>query len=150
MNWFVYYIALIILNILSLLFFRNSIHMSYLSLIPLCLLGNSMFQAYYYAHHKAQEPNTAYSTESNLTDREWRQISRYSVSSHLIAIPLYFPFVFFFSWGKLLSFVLFVTALLGGSIWFRVRHSKELQERYDQEKNELWEQERKEEMGQWK
>lgn len=150
MKWFVYYIVMLTLNVLSLILFHKSIHMAYLSLIPLCLLVNSIFQAYYHANRQAQEPNTTYSAKSNLTVLEWEQVSRYTIHSHLIFIPLYLPFVFFFSWGKLLSFVLFVAAFLGGSIRFRIRHGKEMQERYRQEKRELNEQQKKEEMGRWK
>ena len=150
MKWNIYYTAMVILNFLSLILFRKSIHVEYLSLIPLCLLGNSVFQAYYYANRQAQEPNTTYSAKSNLTDLEWEQVSRYTIRSHLISIPLYLPFVFFFSWGKLLSFVLFVVSFLGGGIMFRIRHGKEWKERCALENDELSEQQKKEEMGHWK
>lgn len=150
MKWILYYITVLVLHFTGLIFFGNSIHMSYLSLVPLCLLGNSVFQAYYYAQHKASDFKTTYSAQSNITDREWAQITRYTVYSHLIAIPLYLPFIFFFSWGKLLSLGLFVASFLGGSVWFRIRHGKDLQGRYDRERNELYEQRKKEEMGQWK
>lgn len=141
---------MVILNFLSLILFRKLIHVEYLSLMPLCLFGNSIFQAYYHANRKAQEPNTTYSAKSKLTDLEWEQVTRYTVYSHLIAIPLYWPFVFFFSWGKLLSLVVFVASFLGGSICFRLRHGKEWKERCALENNELSEQQKKEEMGQWK
>ena len=150
MKWYIYYTAMVILNFLSLILFHKSIHVEYLSLIPLCLLGNSIFQAYYHAHRKAQEPNTTYSAKSNITEREWEQVVRYTVYSYLIVIPLYLPFVFFFSWEKILSLILFATSFLGGSVWFRIRHGKEWKERCALEKNELSEQQKKEEMGQWK
>ena len=38
-----YYIAMLLLNLLSLILFRNSIHVAYMSLIPLSLLGDSIF-----------------------------------------------------------------------------------------------------------
>ena len=145
-----YYIAMLLLNLLSLILFRNSIHVAYMSLIPLSLLGDSIFQAYYYANHEAKDFKTTYSAKSNITDHEWEQLTRDMINSHLIAIPLYVPFIFFFTWGKMLSFVLFVAAFLGGSIRFRIRHGKEMQERYRQEKRELNEQQKKEEMGRWK
>ena len=150
MKWFLYYVMMLVLNVLSLILFRKSIHVAYLSLMPLCLLGNSVFQAYYYANRQAQEPNTTYSAKSNLTDLEWEQVSRYTIRSHLISSPLYLPFVFFFSWGKLLSFVLFVVSFLGGGIMFRLRYGKEWKGRCDREKNELCEQKKKEEMGRWR
>ena len=150
MKWYIYYTAMVILNFLSLILFHKSIHVEYLSLIPLCLLGNSIFQAYYHAHCKIEEPNTTYSAKSNITDREWEQVVRYTVYSYLIVIPLYLPFVFFFSWGKILSLILFAASFLGGSIWFRIRHGKEWKERCALENDELSEQQKKEEMGQWK
>lgn len=149
MKWYIYYISMMILNFSGLILFHESIHVAYLSLMPLCLLGNSIFQAYYYANHKAQDFKTTYSEKSNITDQEWEQLTRDMINSHLIAIPLYVPFLFFFSWGKILSFILFVTAFLGGSIRFRIRHGKEMQERYQQEKRALDEQQKKEEMGRW-
>ena len=150
MKWNIYYTAMVILNFLSLILFRKSIHVEYLSLIPLCLLGNSIFQAYYHAHRKTEEPNTTYSAKSNITEREWEQVVRYTVDSHLITIPLYLPFIFFFSWGKILSFVLFVVSFLGGDIMFRLRYGREWKRRCDWEKNELCEQEQKEEVGRWR
>ena len=149
MRRIIYYITTIILNITSIFVLRHHLHITAASMIPVLLLLLSAFFAFYYVHN--QENNTTYSSNTNITEAEWKQVTFYMIHAHLIAIPLYIPFIWFFaSWFKLFSAVLFLVAFISSNIVFRMKHGKELQDRYDQEKRELQEQKVKEDMGHWK
>ena len=151
MKWSIYYIVSILLNVIVLVVFRQHIHLDWISILPLALMLNSAYQAYYHAtDHEERGFHTTYSAKNDITDAEWQQVTKYIVSSHLLMIPLFVPFIFFFSWGKLVSFLLFLIAFVGGGILYRIRHGKELRERYEREQNELHEQQKNEEMGRWK
>ena len=149
MRWIIYYTTTIILNVTSFFVLRHHLHITAASIMPVLCLLLSAFLAFYYVHN--QENKTTYSSNTNITDAEWKQVTSYMVYAHLIVIPLYIPFIWFFSsWLKLFSAFLFLVAFNGGNIVFRIKHGKELQNRHDQEKRELREQKAKEDMGQWK
>ena len=150
MKWTIYYIVTLALNAASLLLFHEHINISAVSAMPILLLADSIFQAAYYHNHKNKELNTAHSVDTNITDEDWAQVTVYIVYSNLLAIPLFLPFIWFFSWGKLLSFVLFLAAFAGGGIWYRVKHGNELHERHRKESKELEEQRKREELGKFR
>lgn len=145
----IYYSTAIMLNIISIFLLHHRIQITATSMIPALLSLLSVFLAFYYAHNR--ENDTTYSTKINISNVEWRKFTSYISCSHLIAIPLYLPFIWFFSsWVKLLSILLFLLAFIGSNAVFRIKHGKECQSRNDREKNELQKQKRKEELGQWK
>lgn len=147
MNWTLYYGITLSLQIVGLFVFHRSIRISALSVLPLILMLNCIFQAYYYHSHKEQDFHTAYSAKADINDLEWNRLTEDIVRCHLLAIPLFLPFVCFFTWGKLLSVVLFLVAFVGGSACFRIRNGKAMRDRYRKEEKERQEQQKKEEMG---
>ena len=145
----IYYSTAIMLNIISIFLLHHRIQITATSMIPALLSLLSVFLAFYYAHNR--ENDTTYNTKINISNVEWRKFTSYISCSHLIVIPLYLPFIWFFSsWIKLLSILLFLLAFIGSSAVFRIKHGNEWQSRHDREKNELQKQKRKEELGQWK
>ena len=145
----IYYSAAILLNIMSIFILHHRIQITATSMIPALLSFLSFFLAFYYAHNR--ENDTTYSTNTHISEAEWRDFTSYISHSHLMAIPLYLPFIWFFSsWIKLLSILLFLLTFIGSSAVFRIKHGKALQSRNEKEKNELQKQKRKEELGQWK
>ena len=149
MKWIIYYATTLLLHVITLVIFREQINITSSSLVVILLISLSVFSALYYHHNK--DANTTYSVHSDITDPEWRHLASYRVYSYLIIIPIFLPFIWFFSsWFKLFSVLIFLLAFAGGSILFRIKHRKALQERYCRERHELWEQQRKEELGQRK
>ena len=150
MKWVIYYIVALGLNLVGVMVFHDRLNLVFNSVIPLFMIGLSIFQVGYFSRHPHKKDfNT--NNNSDLTEREWARMTSYMISSYLIFIPLMLPFVWFFSTGvKLLSILVFLLAFTGGMIWYRLRHGKEYRARFDQENKELEEQRKREELGKWK
>ena len=149
-KWVIYYVVTLGLNLFGALVFRERLNLEYHSLIPLFLIGLSIFQIAYFSRHPTKREYHS-NNASDLTDAEWEQMMRYSVRSYLVFIPFLIPFVCFFShWGKLLSIPVFFAAFVGGAVAYRIRHQKEYQARFAKEDRELEAQKKREELGKWK
>ena len=149
MRWIIYYTVVFVLNVTSLVMFHRYINIIEISVVPILLMLLAIFLAFYY--HRNKECETTYSVGAGITNAEWDQVTSYTMYCYLISIPLFFPFIWFFSsWIKWLSVLIFLIAFAGGSIVFRIKHGKELRARYDKENLEFQKQKKKEEMGLWK
>ena len=111
-----YYCITIIANIVAAIAFQKNINITDLSLIPLFLIALMVFQALIFRNEKVENGfRTAYG--SNLTaDEENKLLS--SGSSFLFAtIPWMIPFILFFpSFVKVLSVLVYIVGLIGGLI----------------------------------
>ena len=150
MKWVIYYIVALGLNLVGVMVFHDRLNLVFNSVIPLFMIGLSIFQVGYFSKHPHKKDfNT--NNNSDLTEGEWERMTSYMISSYLIFIPLMIPFVWFFSAGvKLLSILVFLLAFTGGMIWYRLRHGKDYQARFAKENKELEEQQKREELGKWK
>lgn len=151
MGYMVYYIVTLALNGLLLFFLRAYINITSTSLVPLFLIGLSVFQATYFYKNRSKQDFNAYNS-SDLTDDEWEKLSLSMSGSYLILIPWFFPMVFFFSTliKTLLSVLVFLIAFTGGAIFFRMCHKKSFQKRMKLESDELEEQKKRESLGKFK
>ena len=85
--------------------------------------------------------------KNNLTRME-NDILKYNSKSLLIAIPWLLPFIFFFpSPAKVLSILVYLSGLLGGLIFYRIKNKNKIIDMIDNEEKEKLEQEKKEELG---
>ena len=150
MKWVIYYIVTLGLNLVGVMVFHDRLNLVFNSVIPLFMIGLSIFQIGYFSKHPHKKDfNT--NNNSDLTEGEWARMTSCMISSYLIFIPLMIPFVWFFSAGvKLLSILVFLLAFTGGMIWYRLRHGKDYQTRFAKENKELEEQQKREELGKWK
>ena len=150
MKRMLYHIVTLAVEIVCVIVFRARLNITAMSVLPLFLIALSSFQAAYFNNHRHREDfNT--NNYADLTDTEWEKMSVCVRDAYIFSVPLYVPFIFFFSsWVKPLSVILFMASVTGGSIYFRLRYGRELRERYDNEKKELDEQRSKESLGRWK
>ena len=150
MKWVIYYIVTLGLNLVGVIVFHETLNFAFNSVIPLFMIGISIFQIGYFSRHPHKKDfNT--NNNSDLTEKEWENMTSYMIASYLIFIPFMLPFVWFFSsWGKLLSILVFLLAFTGGMVYYRLRHGKEYRSRFDKEDKELEEQKKREELGKWK
>ena len=150
MKWLIYYGITVILNIVCAIVFHEHLNITAGSIVPLALIALSIFQAVYFHNYRSKKDFNTYN-DSELTEEEWAQLSVYMSKSYLIGIPWFLPFVLFFSTGiKMLSLLVFFAAFTGGAIYYRIRHSKDLQSRFAKEADELEEQKKRESLGKWK
>ena len=150
MKWLIYYIITLGLNLIGVIVFHEHLNLVFNSVIPLFMIGLSIFQVGYFSRHPHKKDfNT--NNDSDLTEGEWERMTSYMIASYLIFIPLMIPFVWFFSAGvKLISILVFLLAFTGGMLWYRLRHRKEYGARFAKENKELEEQRKREELGKWK
>lgn len=150
MKWVIYYIVTLGLNLVGVMAFHDRLNLVFNSVIPLFMIGLSVFQIGYFSKHPNKKDFNS-NNDSDLTEGEWARMTSYMISSYLIFIPLMLPFVWFFSAGvKLLSILVFLLAFTGGMLWYRLRHGKEYHARFTKENKELEEQQKREELGRWK
>ncbi len=150
MKRILYYIIVLAAEIVCAIVFRARLNITAMSVLPLFLIALSTYQAIFFNRYRRPEDfNAVYYSE--LTDAEFEKMSVCVRDAYIFSVPLYLPFVLFFSsWVKLLSMILFMASVAGGAIYFRLRYGRELHARYDKEKKELDEQKRREELGRWK
>lgn len=151
MGWITYYIAAVAINIICVIVFRKHININLESIIPVAMIGLSIFEATYLANDDNFQENTMYTSQNSLNDNEKGKMYLCMRRAFLIAIPLFVPFIFFFSkWIKILSVLIMFLTLIGGGLYFRIRHGKKVKHRWTGESEELKEQRKKEEMGKFK
>lgn len=146
----IYYCITIIANIVAAIIFHKSINVTGLSVMPLFLIALMIFQALLFKNEKVENGfRTAYG--SNLTaDEENKMLD--SGSSFLFAtIPWMIPFILFFpSFVKVISVLVYIVALIGGSLLYRIKNRGKIMNRMNVEERERQEQEKKEQLGKWR
>ena len=151
MGWIIYYIATIAINITCVIAFRKHININLESIIPVVMIGLSIFEAAYLANDDNFDKNTMYTSQNSLDDNEKGKMFLCLRRAFLVTIPLFIPFIFFFSkWVKILSVLVMFLALIGGGLYFRIKHGNKVKHRWTGESEELKEQKQKEEMGKFK
>jgi len=98
----IYFIATVILNIAAIVVFFDRINLEYLSLLPLVLAAVSLWQALLFKSVRSTPEgrnNYATGNTARLTDEETDIFNDYSATVAMMAIPIYVPFIFFFSHG---------------------------------------------------
>ncbi len=145
-----YYFILIFLYTGFTVVFHNYINISVVSIIPLILMILSIFQAAYFHNHRSKKDFNI-NNDTPLTEEEWEKVAVYMRNSYIIVIPLFVPFILFFSlWVKITSIMLYFIGFSGGMLCYRLRYHKEINRRMSDEMTELIEQEKREELGKWK
>lgn len=145
-----YYIITIIANIIVSVVFYDRTNFSVVSVSPILLMILSISQAAYFNNHRRKKDFNI-NNDSPLTEEEWAQAAIYIRNSYMIAVPLFIPFILFFSmWIKLLSLLLYFAGVVGGMLYYRIRNKDTVKERYAKEDSDLKEQMKKEELGKWK
>ena len=117
----IYCLVLLAANIISIFFFHENIHISALSIVPMALIGVSVFQAVYFHNYRTKKDfNT--NNNSPLTEREWADMTLYLRNSLIICIPLFIPLIVFFDWYiKIISLPLYFVGFSGGSIYYKIK-----------------------------
>ena len=145
-----YYIILVTVYAVSSVVFRSYINITSASLLPMFLLILSVFQAVYFHNHRGKNDFNI-NNDSPLTEKDWENISVNNRNSYMIVIPLFIPFVLYFSiWIKLLSIILYLFGFAGGMFYYRIRHREIISNRFVEEESEFKKQREKEELGKWK
>lgn len=144
----IYYIIVLLLNLVLLTAFTEQINLSGAGTI-VTMIVIMIFLAYYYNQNREEYNfnNTAYSFD--LTEKEQLSITKCTFISYKIYIPLCIPLIFFFSiWVKVaIVIAIYLLAFATGAIIFRIKSGKAVKERIKNENNELEEQIKKESEG---
>ena len=143
----IYYAITLVMNLVCAIAFREHISITTVSLLPIFLIFLSALQAGYFKNNRSKTDfNSA--NNADLTEEEWEILSVYMSYSYLFSIPLFIPFILFFSMIiKILSLFVFFAAFTSAPIYFRLKHGKEYKTRFKRESDELKEQLKKEELG---
>ncbi|MBR4032782.1 MAG: hypothetical protein IKJ07_08630 [Clostridia bacterium] len=146
----IYYCIAIIANIVAAFVFHKSINISVLSIIPLFLIALMIFQAKYFKSEKVENGSgTAYG--SDLTSDEENDLLDSGSKFLFATIPWMIPFVIFFpSFVKALSILVYIVGLVVGLLIYRIKHKGKINGRMCSEDQERKDQEKKEELGKWK
>ena len=145
----VYYIITIIANVVATVVFFNQLSINTMSIMPAFLIVLMIFQGMIFKHEKV-ENGFRIKYRDNLTADE--ENSMFDVGSRFLfgTIPWMIPFVFFFStFVKALSIIVYFVGLCGGLFVYRIKNKRRINTRIDNEKAELLDQEKKEELGKW-
>ena len=146
----VYYIITIIANVVATVVFFNQLSINTMSIMPAFLIVLMIFQGMIFKHEKV-ENGFRIKYRGNLTAEE--ENSMFDVGSRFLfgTIPWMIPFVFFFStFVKALSIIVYFVGLCGGLFVYRIKNKRRINTRIENEKAELLDQEKKEELGKWK
>ena len=146
----IYYCMTIIANIVAAVVFHKSINITVLSVMPLLLIVLMIFQALMFKNERVENGfRTAYG--SNLTADEENKMLGGGSSFLFATIPWMIPFILFFpSFVKVLSILVYIVGLVGGLILYRINNKGKVVNRIDVEEKERQEQEKKEQLGRWK
>ena len=146
----IYYCITIIANIVAAIVFHKSINITVLSAMPLFLIALMIFQAHIFKNEKVENGfRTAYG--SNLTADEKNKMLGSGSSFLFATIPWMIPFILFFpSIVKALSILVYIIGLIGGFLMYRIKSKGKIINRINAEEIERQEQEKKEQLGQWK
>ena len=142
----IYYGCHLAIDLILLIVFNNYINLHILSLLPIFFVVLMIIQILVLKDDTASD--TTYSVGVGLTKQEETCQRSYLRHAFLLSIPFEFPLVLFLpSYLKLICIVPYILSYILGSIVFRFKMSKQIQDRMDREKNELEEQKRREELG---
>lgn len=146
----VYYCITIIANIIAVIIFHKNINISAMSVMPAFLIALMIFQGMIFKREKVENGfRTKYG--GDLTADE--ENSMFSVGSRFLfaTIPWMIPFVIFFSsFIKALSIIVYFVGLCGGLFIYRIKNKSKIKSRMNKESAEKQNQEKKEELGEWK
>jgi predicted membrane protein len=121
-----------------------------MSVMPAFLIALMIFQGMIFKREKVENGfRTKYG--GDLTADE--ENSMFSVGSRFIfaTIPWMIPFVIFFSsFIKALSIIVYFVGLCGGLFIYRIKNKSKIKSRMNKESAEKQNQEKKEELGEWK
>ncbi len=150
MFWVIYYCITLLADAASLFIFGKYLSISAISLVPVCLIVLSAFQAIYFKKEKSDDGfSTAYGSE--LSPKEEMYLLSYASKTLLAGIPLLMPFIFFFpNIIKVLSLLVYIASFAAGGVYYRIKNKHKLQSYTLEEKRQLQEQIKKEEQGKWK
>jgi len=138
-------------NIIAAIVFYQSINITWLSALPLFLIALMIFQALIFKNEKAEHGSLTTAYGSNLTPNEENEMLSRGSDFLFATIPWMIPFVIFFpSPVKMLSILVYVIGLVGGSVLYKLKNRSAIIARMNAEKEERREQEKKEELGKWK
>ena len=146
----IYFGITIIANVVAAIAFHKSINITGLSLIPLFLIALMIFQALIFKNEKVENGfRLAY--DSNLKTNEENSMFRSGSIFLFATIPWMIPFILFFpSFVKLLSILVYIVGLVGGLLLYQSRNKEKIIARMNAEETERKEQEKKEQLGKWK
>lgn len=148
----IYYLIHIIINILMLIFFSEFVNIHLLSVLPIFLMCLMIFQTTLFKrdNQRTTTGDTSYSVGNTvrLTDEELNYQNLFLRHSFLVCLPFEIPMIFFLSsYLKLLCVLPYICAYIIGGVVFKVKFGKEIQSRIEDEKKELEEQKKREELG---
>ena len=114
-------------------------------------MGLSIFQSFYFNNHRTKKDFNI-NNDSLLTEEEWGEMALCMRNTYLLCVPLFVPFIIFFPVlvKLIVSFVLFFVGFAGGSVYYRLHHSEQINNRLMKETEELEIQKKNEELGKWK
>jgi len=145
-----YYFVLCTIYLSLTIVFHDSIIISVTSIVPVILILLSIIQAGYFHNHRSKKDFNI-NNDAPIKDEEWEKAAEYMRNSYMIIIPLFVPFILFFStWGKVVSLILYFIGFSAGIIYYRIRNYKVINQRMNDEKSELKEQIKREELGKYK
>lgn len=146
----IYFCITIIANIAAAIVFHKSISITGLSIIPLLLIAVMIFQALVFKKERVENGfQSAYG--SNLKTNEENSMFRCASTFLFATIPWMIPFILFFPpFAKVLSVLVYIVGLVGGLLLYRIKNKGSIMNRMDAEETERREQEKREQLGQWK
>ncbi|MBQ8407877.1 MAG: hypothetical protein IJY39_03345 [Clostridia bacterium] len=145
MKFVVYYCVVLFGCAVSLVLFFEDLNITAMSVVPIFLMGLSIFQVYLFKNEKGENYG------SNYNEKEQSDIVRFMSVSMMLSVPLHIPFIFFWQSGyKLLSSAVYLFGLFGGALFFRLQNGRQVSDRLKNETKEAEEQKRREELGKWK
>ena len=151
-NLSIYYLFHIIIDVILLVVFFESINIDFLSIVPIFLIVLMFIQAPMFKTdtHRSSTGDTAYSTGNTvrLTNDELDKQYKYTRFSFYGLLPFLLPFVFFFSsYVKLFSIIPYIFAYIVGNLIFKIKYGKIIKARLEKENSELRKQIQNEELG---
>ncbi|MBE6587428.1 MAG: hypothetical protein E7647_03325 [Ruminococcaceae bacterium] len=147
----IYYVICLILNLISVFAFRDSLNLGYTSAVPLVVIAILAFWAFFYNEQKTKKTtgDTAYTVSGErFSEEEQKELYGCISKSACMLIPLCVPFVFFFGAAvKAISIAFVFISIVLGRLIFNFKYSNSVKERINKEQKELEEQLKKEENG---
>ena len=141
----IYYCITIGLNIIAVFTFFKHINITSISIVPLFLIALMIFQAHIF---KTDEGN---SFGSDLTKSESNSMFKFGAKSLYATIPFMIPFsLFFHSYIKLFSIIIYIMGLIGGILIYRIKNKKSILTRINAEHSEKKNTENAEALGKCK
>lgn len=170
LGWVIYYAAAALACGIYALVRPESIHISFLSLLPLVLAAIPLivFSKWYVTngfgtrkpsnptfdikYQKIKGHGGGIVLEDNRTDKKYPFETDDAAKQRaaLALTPLYFPFLIFFLLGKLFALLLFPLEIIAIFSYASLVMQKEVRKHIEEEKRRLKEQQQREELGLWK